>query len=639
MSDEASPNSATPIMEAEPAHADAAVQIELKEAESSTKPVSDSSAEISESKEAEVATEDAPGGAEAENTNDTQTTSDDVTQNNPAPGEEDSKMKDTAKPDDTALAVTGPADVTVGTPASAAKNKGGNRRKSTGVPEHKGKKISKKASLSRLTHTDAKPGDYFYIRLKGYPLWPGIVCDDTMLPTTLLRNRPVTAARADGTYREDFADGGAKVNERTFPVMYLHTNEFGWIPNYDLVDLDFSTVGNVQPNMRKDLAAARTLAAEKNDLGYFKLILKQFVEQREAERSAKEAAKAEKKAAAKKSATPKKVTKSAKTVVEDDEDDVEMPDVAEPESEGAEASAEPKKTKKRKAEETPQAGDSVKKARTTIKLTTKSTNGASTPKAPKEATPKAAKPKKSKAAPKTSETPAVTVPKEPELSAEEKRAKKEKEILFLRHKLQKGLLTRDQDPKEEEMKQMSEFVSKLEGYHDLEVSIIRATKINKVLKAILKLPKIPQEDVHGFKKRSQKLLDQWNKLLASSDTTPASGSAPATNGEAKSEVEGTKASPAEATNGTKESSAESKAEEKIEEKTEEESEETAEDKVETDEKADAEKSEGGEKSSVDGSATPEAKGAPAEIEVVPAKAAEEPEEESIAEPDSVETTA
>lgn len=73
------------------------------------------------------------------------------------------------------------------------------------------------------------------------------------------------------------------------------------------------------------------------------------------------------------------------------------------------------------------------------------------------------------------------------------------------------------------MKQMSEFVTKLEGYADLEVSIIRATKINKVLKAILKLPNIPREDTFSFKARSQTLLDKWNKLLASETTfaTPA----------------------------------------------------------------------------------------------------------------------
>lgn len=70
------------------------------------------------------------------------------------------------------------------------------------------------------------------------------------------------------------------------------------------------------------------------------------------------------------------------------------------------------------------------------------------------------------------------------------------------------------------MKGMSEFVSKLEGYSDLEVSIIRLTKINKVLKAIIKLPSIPKEEEYKFKSRSQTLLDKWNKLLANDQGTP-----------------------------------------------------------------------------------------------------------------------
>jgi hypothetical protein len=128
-------------------------------------------------------------------------------------------------------------------------------------------------------------------------------------------------------------------------------------------------------------------------------------------------------------------------------------------------------------------------------------------------------------------------------------------------------LTRDQDPKEEEMKQMSEFVSKLEGYADLEVSIIRATKINKVLKAILKLNSIPKEEDFQFKPRSQTLLDKWNKLLASEQGTPAAAPA-TTNGapsEAKTDAEDTKASPTEPTNGSKESPVEEKAEDKASE--------------------------------------------------------------------------
>jgi hypothetical protein len=70
--------------------------------------------------------------------------------------------------------------------------------------------------------------------------------------------------------------------------------------------------------------------------------------------------------------------------------------------------------------------ESVKKPR--IKLNTpKTINGASTPKTPKEpAAAKSAKSKK-KATPKVkaAETPEAVVPQEPELTAEEKRVKKE----------------------------------------------------------------------------------------------------------------------------------------------------------------------------------------------------------------------
>jgi len=117
------------------------------------------------------------------------------------------------------------SDAAISTEASGSKANTKARRKSSGIPEHKNKKPNKKASKAKMTQIDAQPGDYFYIRLKGYPLWPGVVADETMLPSALLKTRPVTAARPDGTYREAYADGGPKVNDRTFPVMYLHTNE------------------------------------------------------------------------------------------------------------------------------------------------------------------------------------------------------------------------------------------------------------------------------------------------------------------------------------------------------------------------------------------------------------------------------
>lgn len=104
------------------------------------------------------------------------------------------------------------------------------------------------------------------------------------------------------------------------------------------------------------------------------------------------------------------------------------------------------------------------------------------------------------------------------------------------------------------MKQMSEFISKLEGYADLEVSIIRATKINKVLKAILKLAEIPKESEFQFKDRSKSLLEKWNKILESAEQPAASGSTPAAGDESSSK---------ELTNGV---SAPSQAEDKDEEK-------------------------------------------------------------------------
>jgi hypothetical protein len=135
----------------------------------------------------------------------------------------DSKEAEGEAADVTAGAGEGSGDPATATPASNSKSKA--RRKSGGVPEHKSKKLNKKASKAKMSHVDAKPGDYYFIRLKGYPLWPGIVCSEDMLPEGIVKSRPVTAARPDGSYRADFEDGGKKVHDRTFPVMYLFTNE------------------------------------------------------------------------------------------------------------------------------------------------------------------------------------------------------------------------------------------------------------------------------------------------------------------------------------------------------------------------------------------------------------------------------
>ena len=131
-----------------------------------------------------------------------------------------------AKPEQTGdgAVTTETETTTVPLAASDDKSKAA-RRKSTGANEAKGKKLNKKQSKAKILHLDAKPGDHFFAKLKGFPPWPVVVAEESMLPPTMLSSRHVSAARPDGTYREDFADGGKKVAERTFPVMYLHTNE------------------------------------------------------------------------------------------------------------------------------------------------------------------------------------------------------------------------------------------------------------------------------------------------------------------------------------------------------------------------------------------------------------------------------
>ncbi|PHH60327.1 hypothetical protein CDD81_1853 [Ophiocordyceps australis] len=426
-----------------------------------------------------------------------------------AAGENEAPSK--AEPQDAA-----PAAAAAPAPAEApTANKGKNARRKSVASESKAKGLTKKASKTRLTHLDAKPGDHFLVKLKGFPAWPAIICDESMLPAALINTRPVSAARPDGSYAEAYAQGGKRTYDRTFPVMYLYTNEFGWVQNTMLSELTAEKAkDSVTDKMRKDLRAAFELAAEHHAVDHYKQILENFEQEQIAQEEAKKQA----------AATPKK-SKKAKTKATEDDDDVEMED--------ADAPPKSAKSKKRKADETntPQRSDSVKKPK--IKLNTSSTpkaaNGAATPKSGGGAASKTkSKPKKSKdGADKKADTA-----KEPSLDPEVRHARKEKEVLYLRHKLQRGLLTREQQPREEEMKTMSDFISMLENFKDLEVSIIRITKINKVLKAILKLESIPRESEFEFKKRSQKLLDKWNKLLAGEPSAPPSASTNGINGSA-----------------------------------------------------------------------------------------------------------
>ncbi|KAI0547532.1 hypothetical protein F4679DRAFT_597519 [Xylaria curta] len=75
------------------------------------------------------------------------------------------------------------------------------------------------------------------------------------------------------------------------------------------------------------------------------------------------------------------------------------------------------------------------------------------------------------------------------------------------------------------MKELSDFLGKVEVCLDLDAGIIRVTRIHKGLRAILRLEKIPKEEEFHFKSRSQTLLDKWNILL-DSHRAPTPGAEP-----------------------------------------------------------------------------------------------------------------
>ena len=133
---------------------------------------------------------------------------------------------DASKPADTTVDASAENTVVAPeTPASSKKSKdSAKRRSSAGIPEHRVKKVNPKKKGPEL-QLDAEPGDMFLADMKGFPKWPAIICDEDMLVEELLKNRPVTAKRPDGTYREDFEEGGKNVRDRTYAIMFLGTYE------------------------------------------------------------------------------------------------------------------------------------------------------------------------------------------------------------------------------------------------------------------------------------------------------------------------------------------------------------------------------------------------------------------------------
>ncbi|KAI9830789.1 MAG: hypothetical protein M1826_004423 [Phylliscum demangeonii] len=442
-----------------------------------------------------------------------------------------------------------------GTPAHGSKNK----RKSTGGMSERGKKVNKKKSQV-LTHLGAQAGDFYLARMKGHPAWPSVICDEDMLPAALLTSRGVSSKRPDGTYREDYADGGKRVNERTFPVMFLGTNEFAWIVNTDLVNLDVESIElNPTKARPKKLEEAYKTAAEKHDLKWFKKMLGEHEAALLADEEEKpvESGKTSKSKKKDKDAMEDSDTNDDESM-EDEDDDEPEPETKskskkrkkDVDSDGEDTKASdarfswlPAKTPKRRASAkngTPKTKTpNSKKANGSTKKSASKSASKVTPSS-KKGKSKASSSKKSAKKDKDEEDEDA----EDESSAEEEdpspevlRERKENQIRLLRHQLQRAFLMRDQAPKEEDMKKSSEDLARLETYQTLEGSIIRATKVNKVLKGIVRLATIPKDEEFRFRHRAFQLLQAWNQ---STDDVHVEGGANGTSkggaGEAKADA-------------------------------------------------------------------------------------------------------
>lgn len=85
-------------------------------------------------------------------------------------------------------------------------------------------------------------------------------------------------------------------------------------------------------------------------------------------------------------------------------------------------------------------------------------------------------------------------------------------VFFIRYRLQRTMLSREQLAQEEDIPAVSDEVKWLEDHH-IDADIVRRTKINKVLKTILKLNSIPRDDEFDIRARFGKLIENYTEML------------------------------------------------------------------------------------------------------------------------------
>ncbi|KAK9455831.1 hypothetical protein V1511DRAFT_487758 [Dipodascopsis uninucleata] len=372
------------------------------------------------------------------------------------------------------------------------------------------------------------PGSLVLAKLKGFPPWPAMVLTENLLPPHILKLKPKPSASSK---RKSIGADEDDESRSAFPVRFFNDDNYMWATRSELKPLSkeqTSTYVNAHKGGKKDrsLLEAYMFAAEPPSMEEFAKMGSlpeeapeepveeqmddiQGAESTEMELQADVSDDKKKKPKKRKSAAPAEgnETPAQKRKKKDDTNGSAKKVAISTSSTNGESGSANKKSKKgsKEVKDTKEQmeGTEMKEAKEKEK-----DEGTEKPKEEKKG-----KKEKGKEKSKSKDRESTPAKKKSGPSLKETIEERTKHVLFLRHRLQKAFLTRDKSPAEEDMETMHKLLSKLEGFQGLELSIIRSTKINKVLKGINRLSYIPRDNEFHFKERCQKVLEGWNSLF------------------------------------------------------------------------------------------------------------------------------
>jgi hypothetical protein len=99
--------------------------------------------------------------------------------------------------------------------------------------------------------------------------------------------------------------------------------------------------------------------------------------------------------------------------------------------------------------------------------------------------------------------------------------KREMQLLYARHKLQRMFLRKASAPSELEVSAAGELLTSLKLRPDLESVLMRETKISKALEKVRDLSSIPGERGDALRRRCAALFDAWERQRILGSGTPS----------------------------------------------------------------------------------------------------------------------